>query len=60
MKWQPTPNPRDRGAWRATVYGATRVGHDLATKQQIYICAYIHYVSITESLYRTPETNTTL
>ena len=22
-----------RGAWQATVHGATRVGHDLATKQ---------------------------
>ena len=26
-------NPMDRGAWRATVPGVTRVGHDLATKQ---------------------------
>ena len=25
-------NPMDRGAWRATVHGVTRVGHDLATK----------------------------
>ena len=24
-------NPRDRGAWRATVHGVARVGHDLAT-----------------------------
>ena len=24
-------NPMDRGAWRATVYGVARVGHDLAT-----------------------------
>ena len=36
-KWQPTPyscleNPMDRGAWWATVYGVTRVGHDLASK----------------------------
>ena len=22
----------NRGAWQATVYGVTRVGHDLATK----------------------------
>ena len=22
----------DRGAWQATVYGVTRVGHDLVTK----------------------------
>ena len=25
-------NPMDRGVWRATVHGVTRVGHDLATK----------------------------
>ena len=25
-------NPMDRGDWRATVHGVTRVGHDLATK----------------------------
>ena len=25
-------NPADRGAWRATVHGVARVGHDLATK----------------------------
>ena len=25
-------NPRDRGAWQATVHGVTRVGHDLTTK----------------------------
>ena len=25
-------NPMDRGAWQATVYGVTRVRHDLATK----------------------------
>ena len=25
-------NPMDRGGWRATVRGVTRVGHDLATK----------------------------
>ena len=24
--------PMDRGAWWATVHGATRVGHDLVTK----------------------------
>ena len=27
-------NPVDRGAWQATVHGVTRVGQDLATKQQ--------------------------
>ena len=25
-------NPMDRGSWQATVYGVTRVRHDLATK----------------------------
>ena len=25
-------NPTDRGAWRATVHGVARVGHDLVTK----------------------------
>jgi len=25
-------NPMDRGAWRATVHGVARVGHDLPTK----------------------------
>ena len=30
-------NPRNRGAWQATVHGVARVGHDLATKQQTYI-----------------------
>ena len=25
-------NPMDRGAWRVTVYGLARVGHDLATR----------------------------
>ena len=37
-KWQPIPvllpgNPMDRGAWRATVHGVARVGHNLVTKQ---------------------------
>ena len=26
-------NPMKRGAWRATVHGVTRVGHNLVTKQ---------------------------
>ena len=25
-------NPMDRGAWRTTVHGVARIGHDLATK----------------------------
>ena len=31
-------NPKDRGAWGATVHGVARVGHDLVTKQQQQIC----------------------
>ena len=27
-------NPRDRGAWQATVHGVATVGHDLATKER--------------------------
>ena len=27
-------NPKDRGAWWATVHGVARVGHDLGTKEQ--------------------------
>ena len=41
-------NPMDRGAWQATVYGVTRVGHDLATKLLLlllfteFICLLVH------------------
>ena len=28
-------NPMDSGAWWATVHRVARVGHDLATKQQL-------------------------
>ena len=36
-------NSMDRGAWRATVHGITRVGHDLATKlPPPYVCVYIY------------------
>ena len=28
--------PKSRGAWQATVYGVTKVRHNLATKQQQY------------------------
>ena len=54
-------NPKDRGAWRATVHGLQRVRHDLATKQQcviinvhIYACIYINilvYVYIYVHIY---------
>ena len=38
-KWQPTPvffleNSLDRGAWRATIRGITREGHNSVTEQQ--------------------------
>ena len=29
-------NPRDRGAWWATVHAVTGVGHDLATKPPVF------------------------
>ena len=29
-------NPMDRGAWWAAVQGATRIGHNLVTKQQLH------------------------
>ena len=39
-KWQPIPiflpgKLMDRGAWGATVYGVTRVRHNLVTKQHV-------------------------
>ena len=30
-------DPMDRGAWRATIHGVTRVGYDLASKTTNYI-----------------------
>ena len=37
-------NPRDRGAWRATVYGVTRVGHNLVTKLLLLpLCPFLGY-----------------
>ena len=30
-------NPKDRGAWRATVHGVARVGHDLAIDNFAFI-----------------------
>ena len=34
-------NPMDREAWRATVHGVTRVGHNLATKPPNSWCVFI-------------------
>ena len=37
-------NPMDRGAWRATVHGVARVGHDLVTKPAPLLhCSWILY-----------------
>ena len=38
-------NPTDRGAWQASVYGFTRVSHDLATKQPplSFIFSFCHF-----------------
>ena len=43
-------NSRDRGAQQATVYGVTRVGHDLVTKQQNPIRTKPIYVFFTTVL----------
>ena len=32
----------NRGAWRGTVYGVARVGHDLATKPPPWYSVYIY------------------
>ena len=37
-------NPMDRGAWKATIHGVLRVGHDLATKPPLYIYIYIYKI----------------
>ena len=37
----------DRGTWQATVYGVTRVGHDLATKHTgdpTFLSMNFHYI----------------
>ena len=35
-------NPMHRGAWRTTVHGIERVGHDLATKPRPHIYPFSH------------------
>ena len=32
LQYSSLENPMDRGAWRATVHGVARVGHDLVTE----------------------------
>ena len=34
LKYFCLENPKDRGAWQATVYGVTKSWHDLPTKKQ--------------------------
>ena len=34
-------NPKDRGAWQATVHGVPGVGHDLATKERDRVIQHI-------------------
>ena len=34
LQYPPLGNPKDKGAWWATVHGVTRVRHNLATEQQ--------------------------
>ena len=56
----------DREAWCAAVHGVERVGHNLVTEQQqqpISLSLSLSlsiYIYISELLYCTPETNTTL
>ena len=45
-------NPKDRGAWRATVHGMERVRHNLVTKPLPYVCmqTVFHDRVVTEAL----------
>ena len=36
LQYSRLENPMDRGAWRATIYGVARVGHDLVTEPPPY------------------------
>ena len=37
-------NPKDMGAWRTTVHGVVRVGHDLVTKPPSILTEVIYYL----------------
>ena len=37
LQYSRLENPMDKGVWWATVHGAARVGHNLATKPRLYI-----------------------
>ena len=53
-------NPMDRGAWRATIHGVTRVGHDLATKEReiaLVSTELLNGVSQIASVVKNPPTN---
>ena len=39
-------NPMDRRAWQATVYGVTRVRHDLVTKPPPPVCDYVKLLNL--------------
>ena len=50
----------DRGAWRATVHGVTRVGHDLATKEREIVLVsteLLNGVSQIAPVVKNPPTN---
>ena len=34
LQYSHLENPKDRGAWQATIHVAARVGHDLVTKER--------------------------
>ena len=40
----------DRGAWWATVHGVARVGHDLLTKQHIFLVVTIGFKETTSKM----------
>ena len=47
-------NPMDRGAWQATLHGAARVGHDLATKQPP-LCMTLIFINLEQISIRTQK-----
>jgi len=46
-------NPMDRRAWKGTVYGVARVGHDLATKLLLLLGPW--YLIFKVDMYRTSQ-----
>ena len=40
-------NPMDRGAWQAIVHDITKVGHNLATEQQLHLPVVLSVSQVT-------------